>query len=101
MSDSTYRRQWQVKTASSMIKRNLGCCLYDKTQQSQNCEMCPLVITHNILIILFLFFKKLFYKAETGILIYPAKAMLLKDFILHKVHYFCFFCDEVIEAEVM
>ena len=59
----TYRRRWQVETVFSMIKRNLGYCLYGKTQQSQNCEMFLLAITHNILIVLFLFFKELFYKA--------------------------------------
>jgi hypothetical protein len=60
----TYRKRWQVETVFSMIKRNLGYCLYGKTQQSQNCEMFLLAITHNILIILFLFFKELFYRAE-------------------------------------
>jgi hypothetical protein len=59
----TYCKRWQVETVFSMIKRNLGYCLYGKTQQSQNCEMFLLAITHNIIIILFLFFKELFYKA--------------------------------------
>jgi phosphate transport system substrate-binding protein len=57
----TYRKRRQVETVFSMIKRNLVYCLYGKSQQSQNCEMFLLAITHNILIILF--FKELFYRA--------------------------------------
>lgn len=60
----TYRKRGQVETVFSMIKRNLGYCLYGRTRHSQNCEMFLLAITHNILIVLFLFFKELFHKAS-------------------------------------
>ena len=59
----TYRKRWQVETVFSMIKRNLGYCLYGKSQQSQNCEMFLLAITHNILIILFFIFQRAFLQS--------------------------------------
>jgi len=57
----TYGQRWQVETVMSMIKRNQGDCLRNKTYWSQNREMMLKVLTHNIGIILFV--KELFYRA--------------------------------------
>lgn len=57
-----YGQRWQVETVFSMIKRNLGYVLSGKSQQTQNAQMLLMAMTHNLMI--FLFVKELFYKAE-------------------------------------
>jgi len=51
----SYGQRWQVETVFSMIKRNLTDSLSSKEYWSQLREMFLLVITHNLLIVLFLF----------------------------------------------
>jgi transposase len=58
-----YRQRGQVETAFSMIKRNLSYTIRAKNECSQNAEIILLALTHNLMIIL-LFFKELFYRAE-------------------------------------
>jgi len=58
-----YKQRWQIETVFSMIKRNLGYTVRSRVLMHQKAEMFLLAITHNILIILFLFFKELFYRA--------------------------------------
>ena len=60
---AAYKQRWQIETVFSMIKRNLGYTVKARVQKNQNSEMFLMAITHNILIILFLFFKELFYRA--------------------------------------
>jgi transposase len=61
---AAYKQRWQIETVFSMIKRNLGYTVRARVQTNQNTEMFLLAITHNILIVLFLFFKELFYRAR-------------------------------------
>lgn len=51
----SYGQRWQVETVFSMIKRNLTDSLRSKDYWSQLREVFLLAITHNLLIILFLF----------------------------------------------
>ena len=51
----SYGQRWQVETVFSMIKRNLTDSLSSKEYWSQLREMVLLAITHNLLIVLFLF----------------------------------------------
>jgi hypothetical protein len=51
----SYGQRWQGETVFSMIKRNLADFLASKNYWSQLREMFLLAITHNLLIILFLF----------------------------------------------
>jgi len=51
----SYGQRWQVETVFSMIKRNLTDSLRSKDYWSQIREVFLLAITHNLLIVLFLF----------------------------------------------
>ncbi len=51
----SYGQRWQVETVFSMIKRNLTDSLRSKDYWSQLREVFLLAITHNLLIVLFLF----------------------------------------------
>lgn len=48
-----YTQRWQVETVMSMIKRNLGEELSGRSGHSRNRQMRLLVVTHNIMIVLF------------------------------------------------
>jgi transposase len=63
---TAYKQRWQIETVFSMIKRNLGYTVRARVQKNQNAEMSLMAITHNILIILLLFFKELFYRAQSN-----------------------------------
>jgi len=58
----SYRHRPQVETVFSMIKRNLGDALGGRTEETRNSEMLLMTITHNLMILLFVF-KELFYRA--------------------------------------
>jgi hypothetical protein len=58
----TFGQRWQVETVFSMIKRNLGHSVFGRNYWSQCRDMMLLVLTHNVMIVLFV--KELFYKAE-------------------------------------
>jgi transposase len=62
----SYKQRWQVETAFSMMKRNLGYTIRAKNELSQNAEIVLLALTHNIQIILFV--KELFYRATLSTL---------------------------------
>ena len=59
----TYGQRWQVETVFSMIKRRFGSTIHARSYWAQNREMLLMVLAHNIGIILFVFIKKLFYRA--------------------------------------
>jgi transposase len=60
---AAYKQRWQIETVFSMLKRNLGYTIKARAHANQNAEMFLMAITHNILIILSLLFKELFYRA--------------------------------------
>jgi hypothetical protein len=60
----SYGQRWQVETVFSMIKRNLADFLASKHYWSQLREVLLLAITHNLLIILFLF-QRAFLQSKT------------------------------------
>lgn len=60
-----YKQRWQIETVFSMIKRNLGYTVKARVQTKQNTEMFLMAITHNILIILSLFFQRAFLQSST------------------------------------
>ena len=57
----TFGQRWQVETVFPMIKRNLGHSVFGRNYWSQCRDMMLLVLTHNVMIILFV--KELFYRA--------------------------------------
>jgi transposase len=46
-----YGQRWQVETAFSMLKRNLGCAVRARNYHSQNREIRLRIITHNLMIL--------------------------------------------------
>jgi transposase len=60
---TAYKQRWQIETVFSMIKRNLGYTVRARVQTNQSTEMFLMAITHNILIILFLFFQRAFLQS--------------------------------------
>jgi transposase len=60
---AVYKQRWQIETVFSMIKRNLGYTVRARVRTNQNAEMFLLAITHNILIILSLFFQRAFLQS--------------------------------------
>lgn len=61
----SYRQRYQIETVFSMIKRNIGDTLMERSEQSRNSEMQLMAITHNLMIfILSLIVKELFYRAS-------------------------------------
>ena len=52
----TYGQRWQIETVFSMLKRNLGSALRARTHHSQTREIRLRVLTHNIMILLRLFY---------------------------------------------
>jgi transposase len=61
---AAYKQRWQIETVFSMLKRNLGYTVKARIQTNQNAEIFLLAITHNILIILFLFFQRAFLQSR-------------------------------------
>ena len=57
-----YGQRWQIETAFSMLKRNLGSALRARTYWSQCRESMLRVITHNVMILFAL--AKVFYRAS-------------------------------------
>jgi len=56
-----YRQRWQVETVFSMMKRNLGHCVFGRNYWSQCRDIMLMALTHNIMIVLLV--KELFYRA--------------------------------------
>jgi transposase len=46
-----YGQRWQVETAFSMLKRNLGCAVRARNYHNQNREIRLRVLTHNLMIL--------------------------------------------------
>jgi len=52
----TYGQRWQVETVFSMLKRNLGSALRARHYHSQTREIRLRILTHNIMILLWLYY---------------------------------------------
>jgi transposase len=48
---SLYGQRWQIETAFSMLKRNLGCALRARCHHSQTREIRLRILTHNLMIL--------------------------------------------------
>ena len=78
----TYGQRWQIETVFSMFKRNLGSALRARTYHSQTREIRLRVLTHNITILLCLFY--VLYRARRS----PIDGILaFQESSIRQLHY--------------